>query len=312
MQTKILFFSGLFLAFLFSSRAQYFKSQPGYDIFSNYSRLGFQVDGLVFSAAETGNPPEGTDFKSQSALGYKAGVVYNFSLVPNFGLRIGALIGKNPAANTYFQLDASRTGEPQDYTHTRGALYSNLSFAFPLLAEYRNFSFDPFVTSLAAGIQVQRTGAQTFTESYGNYYQLQVSNPGSWDFDFIIKAGVYFQFSRFMMQPNIVYKYRLQDQYTGTYTFSNLQNPALNNETQVFAQKGNYIGLSLDFYIFTPHRQISAGCAGSVHSKEVMKRKRAQEKERMKLEKKKRKAFKKRRKKAEKGRRKSFLKRIFG
>jgi len=180
------------------------------------------------------------------------------------------------------------------------------------LAEYRNFALDPVVTFLAAGFQVQQTPAQSFTEIYGDYYQLQVSNPGSWDIDFVLKAGVYLQFNRFMLQPGLVYKYRLQDQYTGTYTFTNLQNPVVDNYTGTFVQTGNYIGLSLDFYIFTPNRQVSAACAGKVHSKEVIKRKKAQEKERLKLEKKKRKALEKQRKKDEKGRKKGFLKRIFG
>jgi len=295
MRQKIYLLWVLFL-FSFSGEAQYFKPQSSYDIFANYSRLGLQLDGLVYSPAEIGTPPDGTSFKTQSSLGYKAGLVYNFTVVPNFGLRIGALIGQTPAINTYFKLDASRTGEPEDYIHTKGATYSALSFSFPLLVEYRNFLWDPVVSSLAAGIQVQRTGPAVLTESYGDYYQTTVSNPGSWDIDFIAKGGVYFQFNRFMFQTSLVYKYRLNDQYIGTYMFDNLQNPSLNNYQESYVLKGNYIGLSLDFYLFTPHRQISSGCAGSVHSKQVIKRQRAKEREKRKKEKKLKAALKKKKK----------------
>ncbi len=297
---KTFFLLLLLIGLAFSGQSQYFKNQKAYDVFGNYTRFGFQLDGLVFSPAETGPAPEGTSFKSQSSLGYKAGVVYNFRVVPNFGFRIGALIGQTPAINTYFELGANRTAETDDYIHKKGPVYSALSFSFPLLAEYRNFSFDPFVTSLKAGIQVQRTGASVYTESYGDYYQTTVSNNGSWDMDLIFKAGVYLQFSRFMLHPNIVYKYRLQDQYTGIYTFTDLQNPTLNNFSETYKLSGNYIGLSLEFYLFTPYRQIAAGCAGSVHSKQVIKRQRAKEREKQKREKKKRKALKKRKKKMRK------------
>ena len=292
----------------FSSEAQYFKTQKSYDIFANYTRFGFQVDGLAYMPASIAEAPQGTSFKSQWSLGYKAGVVYNFRIVPNFGFRIGALIGQTPAINTYFKLDASRTGESQDYIHTKGAIYSALSFSFPLLAEYRNYTFEPFVTSLAAGIQVQRTGPAVLTETYGDFYQTTVANSGSWDFDFILKAGVYLQFSRFMLQPGIVYKYRLQDQYTGTYTFKNLQNPNLSNDTGSYIFKGNYIGLSLNVYLFRLQRKASSNCPGTVHSKAVMKRKRDQEREQRKLEKKKRKAFKKKKKRMEKARKNKYFK----
>ncbi len=293
---KTFFLLLLLIGLPFPGQSQYFKNQNAYDVFGNYTRFGLQLDALVFSPAETGPAPEGTSFKSQSSLGYKAGVVYNFRVVPNFGFRIGALIGQTPAINTYFELDADRTGEDQSYTNNQGAIYSSLSFAFPLLAEYRNFSFDSFVTSLTAGIQIQRTGANVYTETYGDYYQTIVSNNGSWDMDLIFKAGVYLQFSRFMLHPNIVYKYRLQDQYTGTYTFTDLQNPDLNDYQQSYKVSGNYVGLSLELYLFSSRSQSPNKCNGNVHSKEVIKRQRAKEKEKRKKEKIKKKALKKKKK----------------
>ncbi len=298
----------IFLFCSFLGKAQYFKPQNSYDVFGNYSRLGLQLDGLAYMPAQIGTPPSGTSFKSQWSLGYKAGLVYNFTIVPNFGFRIGALIGQTPAINTSFKLDASRTGESQDYIHTKGPVYSALNFSFPLLAEYRNFMLPSFVSSWAAGIQVQRTGPAVLSESYGDYYQTTVTNSGSWDMDLIFKAGIYLEFNRFMLQPSIVYKHRLTDQYTGTYTFDNLQNPSLNNFHETYVFKGNYIGLSIGIYIFTPHRQISAGCAGSVHSKQVIKRQRAKEREKRKREKKKKAALKKKKKAMRKRARNKYFK----
>jgi hypothetical protein len=308
MKKLFLFIIYFVVIHLTNLQAQFFESTSGNDVFENYTRLGLQLDGLVFAPADIGNPPEGTSFKSQASLSYKVGLVYNFKIVPSFGLRIGALIGQTPAINTSFELQSSRTGNSTDYVHNQGAVYSPLTFSFPLLAEYRGFALNNLVTSLVAGIQVQRTSPGTITETYENYYITEVSNPGSWDFDLIAKAGIYLPFSKFMLQPSIVYKYRLQDQYTGTYTFTNLQNPTLNNVVENYTLKGNYIGLSLDFYLFSPHRQVAAGCAGSVHSKGVLKRKKAQEKAQKKLEKKKRKALKKKEKEMRKRAKKRYFK----
>jgi len=296
----ITFFS---LFFSWTSHAQrMFDNGKDYDIFYAYTRWGIQIDGLLYFPADYDNP-NAYSFQTQTAAGYKFGVVYNWSIDNHFGFRIGALLEQNPALNTYFILPAEETGASTDYEHEKGAQYSSFfkNFSFPILIEYRNFSIDRYVLNLDIGFQIERTGKDIISESVYPYYTTTVYNKGSWDVDLVLKAGWYFQFSRVMMQTNVVYKHRFVDQYEGRYLFTNLASPDLSGN---LTQRGDYIGLSFDFFFHKKVREVEMGCRANTQSKEVRKRQKAAEKAKAKaqkqLEKIKKKKEKKMRKKAKK------------
>ncbi len=302
------FIIGLFLLFAPSLMAQkVFDNSKNFDIFHNYTRWGIQIDGLGYLPAKIDYPNK-FSFDSQLSLGYKFGVVYNISLTNNFGFKAGALLGQAPAINTYFLLDKNEIGTNQNYEHKKGAVYSPFlsNFSFPLLFEYRNFSIDRYILNFDAGIQIQRTGATELTDSYKDYYQTSVANKGNWDFDLILKAGWYYQFTRLMLQTNLVYKHRFVDQYVGTYSFQNLNNsPDINGQ---YIQTGDYIGLSFDFYFHKRSRDVAMGCRADTQSAKVKKRQRAAQKAK---EKKQKNQEKLRKKKAKQMRKKAKKKWIF-
>ena len=272
----------LFFLSINAQAQKMFDSGKDFDIFHSYTKWGVQVEGLGYFPAQI-TPTNDNAFKSQMGIGYKLGLVYNVNLSNHFGIRLGALAGKVPAINTYFVLNHSDLNTTNDYFHKKWAKYSPFNFSFPVLLEYRNFSLNRFILSFDAGIQVERTSSAVITETYDKYYTTVVANPGSWDVDLLARAGWYFQFKRLMTQTSIVYKHRLNDQYVGTYAFTNLKND--HNASGIYVQKGDYIGLSFDFYFHRRAREVDMGCRANTQSQQVKKRQKRQEKERAKIRK---------------------------
>ena len=260
-----------------------FSNSNDFDLFHSYTRWGVQLDGLAYFPA-TYTDFNQYSFQSQYAVGYKFGLVYNINLSNRFGFKIGALAGQVPAINTYFIFDKADIGTSQDYVHKNWPSYSPIfNFSFPVLFEYRNFSIERYTLSFAAGMQIERTSAATITDVYKNYYVTSVTNPGSWDVDLIFKAGWYFQFKPLMLQTSVVYKYRFKDQYTGFYQFDLPSNPPAHRGTYI--QKGDYIGLSFDFYFHRRAREVDMGCRANTQSKQVRKRQKRQQREKEKIRK---------------------------
>ncbi len=301
---KLLFISLLLLFSTNTTSAQrMFDNGKDFDIFRNYTRWGIQVDGLVYFPAAYDNP-QAYSFQSQLSWGYKFGLVYNLSFNNHFGFKLGALTGQTPVINTYFILNKDDINATEDYYHKKGAVYSGLfqNFSFPLLFEYRNFSIDRYIINFNAGIQIQRTANAVFTENYETYYLTKVTNRGSWDFDLVFKLGWYYQFKPVMLQTNLVYKHRFNNQYEGYYVFNNLKNNAFTNGN--YSLSGDYIGISFDIYFHKRAREVDMGCRANTQSQQVKKRQKAaqkaKEKARKRQEKMKKKKAKKMRKKAKK------------
>jgi len=304
MLKKILLIALVLISF-YSQGQQMFSNAKDYDIFRNYTKWGIQLDGLgYFPAHYTGF--QKYSFQTQYAIGYQFGLIYNINLNNHFGFKIGALAGQVPAINTYFVLDKSLTGNANDYQHKEWPSYSPIfNYSFPVLLEYRNFSIDRYIISLNAGIHVARTSAATITDTYKNFYLTKVENPGSWDIDLVLKAGWYFQFKPLMLQTSIVYKHRFIDQYTGYFQFDNLQ-----NEQPIkgfYTQKGDYIGLSFDFYFHKRAREVDMGCRANTQSKQVKKRQARQQREKEKARKRQEKIKKKKAKKMQKKAKKKWI-----
>lgn len=280
-----------------------FHKGNDFDIFHQYTQWGLQLDGLVYFPAIYDNP-NAYSFQSQLATGYKLGLIYNLNINNHFGFKIGALTGLTPAINNFFILEKNQINTTEDYYHKKGAKYNQFftNFSFPFLFEYRNFLIDSYIINLNAGIHVERTETANITENYQNFYNTTVANNGSWDIDLVLKLGWYYQFKPLMMQTNLVYKHRFNNQYEGNYSFTNI-----NGETDIngnYVQKGDYIGISFDFYFRKPSREVEMGCRKNTHSKEVKKRQKQLQKRKEKAkkiqEKKKKKKAKKMREKAKK------------
>ncbi len=291
----------LLILLSFNANAQrMFSHDKSYDIFYNYTNWGIQLDALTYFPA-TLSGDQTNSYKTQYGVGWKAGLVYNLNFSNHFAFRLGALAGQVPAFNTYFILQKDDIKTTENYFHRKGARYSPINFSIPLLFEYRNFTIDRYIMSFDAGIQVERTSSALISESYKNFYYAYVTNPGSWDFDLVLKAGWYYQFKPVMMQTSLVYKYRFNNQYQGAYTFSNLQDINHNSLGKI-SQKGNYLGLSFNFYFRNNNREVENGCRANTQSSQVKKRQRAQERAKRKIQKRKE---KRQRKKAKKMRKKS-------
>jgi len=277
-----------------------FSHDKSYDIFYNYTNWGIQLDALTYFPANLSGE-QTNSYKTQYGIGWKAGLVYNLNFSNHFAFRLGALAGQVPAFNTYFILQKNDIKTTDDYYHRKGARYSPINFSIPLLFEYRNFSIDRYIMSFDAGVQIERTSSANITETYKNFYFTNINNSGSWDFDLVLKAGWYYQFKPIMMQTSIVYKYRFNNQYEGIYAFTNLQDNN-HNSTGKIIQKGNYLGISFNFYFRNNNREVAAGCRANTQSSQVIKRQKAKERAKRKIKKRQDKI---QRKKAKKLRKKS-------
>ena len=276
-----------------------FKSDFSYNIFDVYANWGIQADPLAYFSASITRTQGDIELTPQYSFGYKFGLVYNFNFTNHFSLKVGALVGRVPAINTYFKLKNTDIGELHGYEHQKFATYSPFNFSFPVLLEYRNFMSQDFIFHLDAGIQIDRTSAAIILESVSEYgYNTSITAPGSWDVDPIIKLGFYYRFYKFMLQSNIVYKYKLKNQYEGNYIFANLNNHPIDTKGS-YIQKGDYIGLSFTFYPRTRKRCVDNSCVSNTHSRQVRKKQRAIER-----------AERKRRKKQMKMLRKEMRKKI--
>ncbi len=287
------------------SAQRLFDNSHDFDLFHHYTRWGVQLDGLGFFPGYA-DPVKALSFETQYALGYKFGVVYNINLNNHFGFKIGALAGQIPAIKTYFVLSPAATGQNVNYEHKKTVYSPVFNYSFPILFEYRNFIIDRYTLSFATGVHIEHTAATGLKDTYQNFYQTTANNPGKWDVDLIFKVGWYFQFKPVMLQTSIVYKYRLNDQYTGTYQFKNIQN--LPDTSGNYILKGDYIGLSFNFYFHRRAREVAMSCRAHAQSKEVRKR---QELARREKEKRKKQQEKIRKKKEKKLRQKTKKKWIF-
>ncbi len=299
---KKLFLISLFFVITGTNAQRLFSNSRSYDLFNSYTHWGIQLDGLVYFPAEI-DPIDHFSFRSQFGIGYKFGLVYNLNFSDNFGFRFGVLAGQVPVINTYFVLDKEDMNTNDDYQYNKASSYSPVfNFSMPLLLEYRNFLIDRYTLSLDTGIQIELTKGATISESYDDYYITSVQNPGSWNVDFVAKAGWYFQFRPVMVQTSVVYKHRFVDQYPGTYSFKNFKN--IPDFTGKFIQKGDYIGLSFDVFFHRRGREVGMGCRGNTQSRLVKKRQERMFKEKEKIrrrqEKIKRKNEKRMRKRAQK------------
>jgi len=226
----------LFIIISYQASAQrMFDNDRSYNIFRNYTHWGVQVEPLLFFPA-TFSPQPTNNFKSQYGLGYKAGLIYNLSLSNHLGFRFGALLGQVPVFNTYFVLNKNEISENMDYFHKKGAIYSPLNYSIPIMIEYRMFMIERYVLNLSAGTQIEYVSNANLQEAYKQYYLTRMPAVSSWNFDLVVKAGWYFQFKKaLMLQTNIVYKYRFNNQYTGSYYFDKLN--AANNSKGSVIQK---------------------------------------------------------------------------
>jgi len=271
----------LFITTSTLSAQKLFYNNKDFNIFNNYTKLGVQLDGLAYFPAKFDNT-ELFSLKSQYAIGYKFGLVYNINFSNHFGFRVGVLAGQAPAIRNYFVIDKKYINTNNDYEHKNWGKFGPIfNYSVPLLLEYRNFSFERFIISLNAGVQVERTMSANITDSYKRYYYTKASNPGSIDIDLVFKAGSYFQFKPLMLQVSIVYKHRLKDQYVGSYYFK-VKNEF--NDSYIFQnapnvngkyiQRGDYIGLSFDFFFHKQAREVEMNCRTNTHSSQVKKRQR--------------------------------------
>ena len=305
--------SFLFLASITNAQ-KLFNNSKDFDLFNSYTKWGIQLDGLVYFPA-TLEESQSLQFKSQYGLGYKFGLVYNFNLTNNFGLKIGALAGQVPAINPYSMSVKTEKSMINTYdklfiTYSHNKKQTDYSpifnYSFPILFEYRNYGIDRYILSFDGGIQIERTTGAVITETYKNYYQTKVSNPGSWDIDLIFKAGWYFQFKPIMLQTSIVYKHRLVDQYFGNFIYKDSK--VTKTISGRYSQRGNYIGLSFDLYFHRRAREVEMGCRANTQSAQVRKRQERARKEKEKIRKRQEKI---RKKKAKKMRKKAKKKWIF-
>jgi len=289
------------------------------DVFYNYTHWGIQVDGLMYSPAEVDNFNK-FFFESQHANGYKFGLVYNLSFNKNFGFRTGLFIGQMPVIKTELIIPGKAINLNTDYHHT-GSIYNSLfsNFSIPLLFEYRNYTFNRFILNLDAGIHIDKTSNKIYSDIYQDHYITQVSHAGTFDMNLVLKLGWYYQFKPIMLQTNLVYKHHLNNQYEGSYTFTNIKVEHANiNQCCIpyangsYIQKGDYIGLSLTFYFYKENRTVNMGCRTKTQSKEAEKREAKviikKDKDKIKRLKK---LEKERKKKAKKLRRKAKRKGIF-
>lgn len=214
--------------------------------------------------------------------GFSAGLTYHVRLTNHFGLKFNLKAEKSPVYSYRLYLPGSETTDGEDFYDNIGNRYAPFMVRLPAGVEFRTFFAHPYVFLFQAGIDAGYHFGFSETSLHNAYFSTAFAVNSAFVFDPYIKLGWYYEFPRALWQTALVYRHALNDYYSGVYAMDNFKNAPPTGGT--ITQSGSYIGLEFVVYFKRPYYD-NARCAGQVHSKKVLKKRRAEEKAREKARK---------------------------
>jgi hypothetical protein len=284
-----------------------FDYSGDFNLFRKYYPLGINASANIYPFYE--NTPLSTGKltpKYYLMWGFSAGITYHLRITNHFGLKFALKAERQPVYSYRLFIPSDQTQDGDEFYYNTGNRYAPFMIRFPAGIEYRTFSVERYTFFLQPGIDLGYHFGYNELRQHNQYFSTAFANDASFVFDPYIKAGWYYEFPWGLWQTGFIYRHTLSGYFSGVYNLHNLNSaPA---ETGIISQPGKYIGLEFVFYFKRPYYD-NARCAGQVHSKKVLKRRRAEQKARERARKAEEKAKKKeiKRNKRMKRKRKRFI-----
>ncbi len=287
MKKYLLLFGLLYTGFFY---AQLFDYSKDFNITRNYRPWGISLSGNLYPFYSQNDLNSG-DLINRTHLmwGFSFGLVYNWTWTNHFGMKFRLKAEKMSVYKYKLFIPASETSDGKNFYDNIGS-YAPFSIHLPVTLEYRNFLIENYTLHFQAGMDIAYHWGFNQLKDHNNYLTSTFANPPRFVYDLYFVAGWYYEFPWALWETGVVYRHTLKDYYNGVYTVGNLKNSP--DEIGRISQSGKYIGLEFTVYFKKPYVD-NARCAGQVHSKKVLKRRRLEEKAREKARKAEEKAKKK-------------------
>jgi len=229
-------------------------------------------------------------FRSHMMWGFSAGLAYHWIWNNRWSMKFRLKMERMPLYQYTLFIPAQETQDGKDY-YKRVSAYAPFSFHLPVTVEFRSYAVPRYIFFVQGGIDLGFQNGFIKTGLHPPYLTTTFSGTRIWQWYPRLVIGWYYPFSWVLWETGFVFRYAPQTYYQGEYLIRNLSSTS--GFTGYLTQSGQYIGLEFTWYFKRPYITDDVACAGQVHSKKVLKRKRAEEKARRQAQKMEEKARKK-------------------
>jgi hypothetical protein len=247
----------LCIAFLLMM-SPFISAQNPTDFFKDYGKLSFQFGPSKYVGSKTSELPNTLRYKFRDYIAPQFGFYYDVYQTNHFNFKIGltALLTRE-IEEFYVNSDELPNFNGDIFFTTETSSDGMFRFNLPLSTEYIvNTSFSKLSFNLGFIIGYQREYGVTESgfefgaspEAIPTTLESVYSRSNSpWYFNTQFGLGMYFPFNKWMLRTNVFYNLALQDLYTGTFRFTNLdQSPDINGN---FNFRGHSFGIEFGIYL---------------------------------------------------------------
>ena len=306
-------FNLLLLIAFANVQAQVKLYKPGndFDFERPYHKWGITLGGNIYPFYDARPEPSPAMLIPRWYLmwGFHAGLAYRIGFSNHFGLKLNLLAERMPVYSYRLFIPADETPDNQNFYADIGNKYAPFSFHLPVGLEYRNFLIRHYILFARAGVDIGYSLGFNESKRHNTHFLAAYINKPGWQYGMHFSLGWYYQFPWALWETGFVYRKNFNRAYSGIYLVDNYRTVPSN--AGWLGQSGDYIGLQFTWYFKKRFVGDDARCPGQVHSKAVLKRKRAQqrakEKARRRNERMKRKLMRNKRRKQHKKKKKRFL-----
>jgi len=270
----------------FSAQSQFLDKSKDWNFSENYRHWGFTMAGNLYPFTSTSEPKTGSlDLRWYYMWGFDLGLAYHIRLSNHWGIKLKLTAERMPVYSYRFYLPGDETTDGKSYFTTIPNRYAPWAFRLPVGMEYRFFTVPRYIFFLQGGVDVGYVREFFEAKAHNAYLGTAFADTGRrFRLDPYVAFGWYYLFPWAMWETGIVYRYHPGAPYfNGAYAVGNLQ------KTSSFgghiSQPGHYIGLRFIWYPHRRNRHAGTECPGQVHSKQVLQRRRMEEKAQKRAEK---------------------------
>ncbi|NPA42832.1 MAG: hypothetical protein GXO27_02230 [Chlorobi bacterium] len=290
-------------------RGQWFDKSNAYDFASDYHRWGLTLEGGWFPAFGA-SPPVTGEFRLHrlTALGYGGGLAYNWMWSDRMGLKFRLLATRMPLYKMTIYVPPRESAEGEKWYHRTRAM-APWMIRVPVSFEVRSFKLNRYVLFAHAGGELAYRPAFTRTFREDPHFAAVYSLPAAWQPALEGGLGWYYPSRTGLWEVSFFYRFSFRTAYEGYYALYIYDLPVLDDNPRyktgdenpftparlgfplpysgTLYQKGHEAGVRVTLYLKrTRPGDESSRCGGakSIHSRQVLRRKRMIEKARQKAE----------------------------
>lgn len=248
----------LFIALLLMMSPALLAQNPT-DFFKDYGKLSFQFGPSKYVGSKTSELPNTLRYKFRDYIAPQFGFYYDVYQTNHFNFKIGLTALLTREIEEIFIDNREIENVNRDiwlYSELNGDIDS-WRFSLPLQSEYIiSTTFAKFSLNAAFiigyqqefGVAESKLEIGATPESIPTTLEAVYSrSTAPWYFNTQFGLGMYFPFNKWMLRTNVFYNLALQDLYTGTFRFTNLdQSPDINGN---FKFRGHSFGIEFGIYL---------------------------------------------------------------